>query len=69
MMSNAQILLMLTTGKILVQQVTLAVGAGIYEEMLFRVILIYVISSILGFVFLWGKKLKQVKKLTLLKIL
>ena len=52
MMSNAQILLMLTTGEILLQQVTLAVGAGIYEEMLFRVILIYVISSILGFVFL-----------------
>ena len=60
LMSNAQILLMLTTGKILAQQVTLAVGAGIYEEMLFRVILIYLISSILGFVFLWGKKLKQV---------
>ena len=60
LMSNAQILLMLTTGKILLQQVTLAVGAGIYEEMLFRVILIYVISSILGFIFLWGKKLKQV---------
>ena len=60
MMSNAQILLMLTRGKIIVQQVTLAVGAGIYEEMLFRVILIYVISSILGFIFLWGKKLKQI---------
>ena len=60
MMSNAQILLMLTRGKIIVQQVTLAVGAGIYEEMLFRVILIYVISSILGLVFLWGKKLKQI---------
>ena len=43
LMSNAQILLMLTSGKILLQQVTLAVGAGIYEEMFFRVILIYVI--------------------------
>ena len=30
-----------------------------YEEMLFRVILIYMISSILGFIFQWGKSLKQ----------
>jgi len=59
-MSNMHILLMLPTGKMLVQQVTLAVGAGIYEEMLFRVILIYVISSILGFIFLWEKRLQYV---------
>ena len=36
-MSNVYILLMNPNGSILIQQVTLAVGAGIYEEILFRV--------------------------------
>ena len=58
-MSNMHVLLMNPNGALLIQQVTLAVGAGIYEEMLFRVILIYMISSILGFIFQWGKSLKQ----------
>ena len=47
-MSNVCILLMNPNGSILIQQVTLAVGAGIYEEILFRVILIAAIGGILG---------------------
>ena len=55
-MSNVYLLLMNPTGSMLVQQVTLAVGAGIYEEFLFRVLLIAGISVILGFIFQWSDK-------------
>ena len=58
-MSNAYILLMNPNGSVLIQQVTLAVGAGIYEEILFRVILIAGIASILGFVFQWSEMLRN----------
>ena len=47
------------TGSMLVQQVTLAVGAGIYEEFLFRVLLIAGISVILGFIFQWSDKTRN----------
>ena len=50
------LLLLIPIGKAILQQVILAVGAGIYEEFLFRVLLISGLSSILGFVFLWKKK-------------
>ena len=49
------VLLMNPTGKTILQQVTLAIGAGIYEEFLFRVLLIAGLCSILRFVFMWGK--------------
>ena len=52
-MSNIHYLLMNPTGSILIQQVLLAVGAGLYEEFLFRVLLISGIASILGLVFQW----------------
>ena len=39
-MSNVSLLLMNPTGSLLIQRVTLAVGAGIYEELIFRVILV-----------------------------
>jgi membrane protease YdiL (CAAX protease family) len=42
-------------GKILIQQITLAIGAGIYEEFLFRVVLILILSSILSIIFKWNK--------------
>ena len=58
-MSNVYILLMNPNGSILIQQVTLAVGAGIYEEILFRVILIAAIGGILGFIFQWNDMLKN----------
>ena len=50
------VLLMIPIGKAILQQVILAVGAGIYEEFLFRVLLISGLSSIIGFVFLWEEK-------------
>jgi membrane protease YdiL (CAAX protease family) len=40
-------------GKTILQQVTLAIGAGIYEEFLFRVLLIASLTGILKFIFLW----------------
>ena len=47
------ILLMNPIGKTILQQVTLAIGAGIYEEFLFRVLLIAGLTGILKFIFLW----------------
>ena len=54
------VLLMYPVGKTVLQQVTLAIGAGIYEEFLFRVLLIAGLSSILGFVFMWDKTFKNI---------
>ena len=53
-MSNIHILLMNPTGSIILQKVTLAIGAGIYEEFLFRVILILLLSQIIKFIFKWS---------------
>jgi len=58
-MSNVYVLLMNPSGQILVQQVTLSVGAGIYEELFFRVVIISLVASILGFVFQWSSKMKK----------
>lgn len=58
-MSNVYVLLMNPSGAFMIQQVTLAVGAGIYEEFLFRVLLIAGIAGILGFIFQWNERLKQ----------
>ena len=54
------VLLMNPVGKTILQQVTLAIGAGIYEEFLFRVLLITGLSGILGFVFMWDKTFKNI---------
>jgi len=54
------VLLMNPTGKTILQQVTLAIGAGIYEEFLFRVLLIAGLGGILGFVFMWDKTFKNI---------
>ena len=58
-MSNVYVLLMNPSGAFMIQQVTLAVGAGIYEEFFFRVLLIAGIAGILGFIFQWNDRLKQ----------
>ena len=58
-MSNVHVLLMNPNGSMLVQQVTLAVGAGIYEEFLFRVLLIAGIAGILGFILQWTETMKK----------
>ena len=54
------VLLMNPVGKTILQQVTLAIGAGIYEEFLFRALLIAGLSGILGFVFMWDKTFKNI---------
>ncbi|MEA1880791.1 MAG: CPBP family intramembrane glutamic endopeptidase [Candidatus Marinimicrobia bacterium] len=43
----------------LMQQIVLAVGAGIYEEFVFRVILILGLAAVLGFIFQWGETGKK----------
>jgi len=55
LMSNMNILLMNPNGELLIQQITLAIGAGIYEEFLFRVVLVFIMSSILTMIFKWSK--------------
>jgi len=55
-MSNIYLFLMNPNGQYLIQQITLAIGAGIYEEFLFRVILISVIASLFSLIFKWNKK-------------
>ncbi len=57
-MSNMHILLMVTSGHRVIQNVTLAIGAGIYEEMLFRVVLIFLFNYIFALVFKWNNYLK-----------
>ena len=52
--------LMLTKNERLLQQVVLAVGAGIYEEFVFRVILITGFAYVLGLIFKWGVMAKHI---------
>ena len=59
LMANAHLLLMTPRGRLLSQQITLAVGAGIYEEFLFRVLLIAGISVLLGFIFQWSENTRD----------
>ncbi len=39
----------------LLQQIVLAVGAGIYEEFVFRVVMITGLAAVVGFIFQWGE--------------
>ena len=55
-MSNTYLFLMNPNGQYIIQQITLAIGAGIYEELLFRVLLITIISSLFSLIFKWRKK-------------
>ncbi|MBC8175074.1 MAG: CPBP family intramembrane metalloprotease [Candidatus Marinimicrobia bacterium] len=47
--------LMLPTGKQIIQQIVLSIGAGLYEEFLFRVVLINLMSLLLKIIFQWKK--------------
>ena len=58
-LKNSHLLILGTRSKLLIQQVILSVGAGIYEELVFRVLLIAGISVIIGFVFQWHGHLKS----------
>ena len=68
-MSNLKILLMSNTGSILIQQVTLAIGAGIYEEILFRVLLMACLVNILEFIFDWSKLSKYTSALMISSVI
>ncbi len=59
-MSNVHLLLMNPVGSIIIQRVTLAIGAGIYEEFFFRVILILALSKIIYFIFNWSFNFSQI---------
>ena len=59
LLSKFMLVLMNPIGKTITQQVTLAVGAGIYEEFFFRVMLISGLTGIIGFVFLWSEKVRK----------
>ena len=59
LLSNILVGLMSPIGKSIIQQVTLAIGAGIYEEFLFRVLLIYGLNGILGFIFQWSVNIRR----------
>ncbi len=58
LMGSLQTVLMSPKSKLLVQQIVLSLGAGIYEEFVFRVVLITGIASILGLIFQWHDKAK-----------
>ncbi len=53
----------------LMQQIVLAIGAGIYEEFIFRVVLILGMTSVLGFIFQWGEVGKKTGAVILAAIL
>ena len=57
LMSNMHVLLMVPNSHRVIQNVTLAIGAGIYEEILFRVILIFLFNYTIALVFRWNKYL------------
>ena len=62
-------LLMLNKDGVLIQRVVLAIGAGIYEEFVFRVILITGLTSAIGFVFQWNEFSKKTGAIVLSAIL
>lgn len=55
-MRFAPALLMFPSGKDLVRQVILAIGAGLYEEFVFRVVAITVVSQLFRLVFMWKRR-------------
>jgi len=59
-MSFTPLLLMSPVLGQLVQQGVLAIGAGIYEEFVFRVILISIFVAVLGFIFQWKRSTSRV---------
>ncbi|MBT3300482.1 MAG: CPBP family intramembrane metalloprotease [Candidatus Marinimicrobia bacterium] len=58
-LAQAMLTLMNPNGIMLTQQVVLAIGAGIYEEMLFRVLLIAGLASLFNLIFQWNKSVSQ----------
>ena len=69
LLAKFMLVLMNPIGKTIIQQVTLAIGAGIYEEFLFRLVLISVLSRLIGFVFLWENVYRKLAALILAAIM
>lgn len=65
----AQPLLQQPGGATLIHQVVLSIGAGIYEEFVFRVVLITGLGVILGFVFQWKRTAQRVGAIILAAVL
>ena len=53
-------LLMFPSGKDLIRQLVLAIGAGLYEEFVFRVVAVTVVSQLFKLVFMWKKNWRLV---------
>ena len=68
LMSNMHLILMTPTGYKVLQNVTLAVGAGVYEEILFRVVLIVLFNYILVLVFQWEPYFKNAVSIVLASV-
>tara|TARA_S200000501_G_scaffold135035_1_gene127797 strand:+ start:7488 stop:8120 length:633 start_codon:yes stop_codon:yes gene_type:complete len=49
----SQNLLMFPTSKELISQIILSIGAGLYEELVFRVLLIMFLTKLIKIIFLW----------------
>jgi len=49
-------LLSFPSGRSLIQQITLAVGAGLYEEFLFRVVAIFLLIAVIGAILKWERR-------------
>ncbi len=64
-MSYAPILLMSPVLGQLVQQGVLAIGAGLYEEFVFRVVLITGFAAVLGFIFQWERPARRTTAIVL----
>ena len=68
LMSNMHLILMAPSGYKVLQNVTLAIGAGLYEEILFRVILIVFFNHILSLVFQWEYYFKNIVSIVLASV-
>lgn len=55
----APAVLMFPSGKVLIQQIILAIGAGLYEEFVFRVVAINLASVLLKALFLWQRSWRK----------
>lgn len=60
LLNAVQIGLMNGTGSRIIQQVVLSLGAGIYEELVFRVLLISGLGVVVKFLFQWQDRTKDV---------
>ena len=67
-MSNMHLILMTSSGYRVLQNVTLAVGAGIYEEILFRVVLINIFNYIFALVFQWESYFKNAVSISMASV-